>query len=81
MITIPQRDQIAKEATERIRKEFAEFGFSNPPVVTSGIVSAVLDSLLTLHAPDVGWVCGECEFTNLEIDTVCQLCTVSRPRG
>jgi hypothetical protein len=33
-----------------------------------------------LRAPDLGWVCGECEFTNLEVDTVCQLCTASRPK-
>lgn len=30
---------------------------------------------------DLGWVCGECEFTNLEVDTVCQLCTAAKPQA
>ena len=40
----------------------------------------VRESRLTQDSPDLGWVCGECEFTNLEVDTVCQLCTASRPK-
>jgi hypothetical protein len=35
---------------------------------------------ITKDAPDLGWVCGECEFTNLEVDTVCQLCFNARPK-
>ena len=44
MLTIPEIDEIAKRATERIAKEFAESGFSNPPVVTHGIARAVLEA-------------------------------------
>ncbi len=44
MHTIPEIDEIAKRATERIAKEFAESGFANPPVVTHGIARAVLEA-------------------------------------
>ena len=44
MHTIIEIDLIAKRANERIAKEFAELGFSNPPVVTHGIVRAVLQA-------------------------------------
>ena len=44
MLTIPEIDEIAKRATERIAKEFAESGFANPPVVTHGIARAVLEA-------------------------------------
>ena len=44
MLTIPEIDKIAKRATECIAKEFAESGFSNPPVVTHGIARAVLEA-------------------------------------
>jgi len=30
---------------------------------------------------DFGWVCGECEFTNLAVDTVCQLCFAAKPKA
>jgi len=38
-------------------------------------------SRLTQRVPDLGWVCAECEFTNLEVDSVCQLCFTARPSG
>ena len=44
MLTIPEIDEIAKRATERIAKEFAESGFANPPVVTHGIARAVIEA-------------------------------------
>ncbi len=52
MHTIPEIDEIAKRATERIAKEFAESGFANPPVVTHGIARAVLEAAEQLRAPD-----------------------------
>lgn len=44
MLTIPEIDEIAKRATERIAKDFAESGFANPPVVTHGIARAVIEA-------------------------------------
>lgn len=44
MFTIYEIDEIAKRATERIAKELAEIGFSNPPIVTHGIARAVLEA-------------------------------------
>lgn len=52
MFTIPEIDEIAKRATERIAKDFAESGFSNPPVVTHGIARAVLEAAEQSFAPD-----------------------------
>jgi hypothetical protein len=53
MLTIPEIDEIAKRATERIAKEFAESGFANPPVVTHGIARAVLEAAEQKRVPDV----------------------------
>lgn len=52
MFTIPQIDEIASQATERIEKEFAESGFKNPPVVSHGIVRVVLEAAEHLNAGD-----------------------------
>ena len=52
MHTIPEIDEIAKRATERIAKEFAESGFANPPVVTHGIARAVLEAAEQVQALD-----------------------------
>ena len=58
MLTIPEIDEIAKRATERIAKEFAESGFANPPVVTHGIARAVIEAAeqsVHLTAFGYGW--------------------------
>ena len=34
----------------------------------------VHESRLTPDAADLRWMCPECEFSNLEVDSVCQLC-------
>ncbi len=52
MHTIPEIDEIAKRATDRIAKEFAESGFANPPVVTHGIACAVLEAAEQAFALD-----------------------------
>jgi hypothetical protein len=39
---------------------------------------AIMSSHLTPDAADFLWTCPECEFSNLEIDDVCQLCTTKR---
>lgn len=53
MLTIPEIDEIAKRATERIAKDFAESGFINPPIVTHGIARAVLEAAQQMRALDL----------------------------
>lgn len=44
MFTILQIDEIAKVANERIKKEFEEYGFQNPPIFSGGMVRVVLEA-------------------------------------
>ena len=60
MLTIPEIDEIAKRATERIAKDFAESGFINPPIVTHGIARAVLEAAEQMFAPDPPSACEDC---------------------
>lgn len=60
MITIPEIDEIAKRATERIAKDFAESGLSNPPVVTNGVARAVLEAAQHSVQPTCDHTCKNC---------------------
>lgn len=42
--TIQDYEEIAKRANEQIAKDFEEVGLRYPPIVTRGIVRAVLDA-------------------------------------
>lgn len=77
MLTIPEIDEIAKRATERIAKEFAESGFSNPPVVTHGIARAVLEAAEQSLRAD-----GACQHANIvgmDYDVQCVDCGAINP--
>jgi hypothetical protein len=44
MTTIDEYAEIAKIATEKIADEFAEVRFSNPPIITAGMVRVVMEA-------------------------------------
>jgi hypothetical protein len=62
--TIFELDEIAKRATKRVAAEFTECGFANPPIITLGMVRAVMDAAGTCPA------CGN----PLENDGECLAC-------
>ena len=50
-LTIPQREEIAHKATASIRKIWRDNRFrGSPPVLTVGMVSAVIDAIETVRA-------------------------------
>jgi hypothetical protein len=80
MITIPEFEEIAQEATKRIAQEFEECGFANPPKVTPGIVRAVLEAAQQGVQADGGVCTCEGGVSDPEDNHLCGVCGLPHRR-